>query len=81
MDADQVNPIQPMSGVADTWLGTAGTTLLIPMLKTAEVLAALFAFPAYWAVMAWVPTTKLLLVKLAWNEPFNALLPSDVVPS
>ena len=44
MDAAQVKPTQPTSGVADSWLGTAGTLLTV-------VFALVWSFPVYWMVV------------------------------
>src|SRR5512137_1298420 len=39
----------------------------------AEVLGALFASPTYRAVIPRQPGARLLVVRLAWNDPFKGL--------
>ena len=39
---------------------------------TAETLGSFAVLPAYRAVMECVPRARLVVVRLAWNEPFKA---------
>ena len=59
-----------MSPGAATWTDTALETLLV-----------LAPSPPYWPAMAWVPTARLLVVRLAWALPFTVPVPSSVSPS
>jgi hypothetical protein len=49
--------------------------------KVAEVLAAKFESPAYAAVIEWVPTASVDVVKEAAPLVFSVAVPSEIVPS
>ena len=77
----QLSAILLLAGEASRFVGAGGSRLVISMARAADVLVALVALPAYWAVMLCDPMARLLVVRLAWNDPFKALVPSSVVPS
>ena len=70
-----------MPGAANRFVGAGGSRLVTSMARAAEVLAALVALPTYWAVMLYEPIAKPAVVRLAWYEPFKALVPSSEVPA
>ena len=64
-ETDHVRPTRLLLGNANRLAGAAGRLLVTESASPGEVLAALEAFPTYWAVMLYEPTARLLVVMLA----------------